>query len=55
MKCPKCGQPLARLEPYFNTQEISLADKNYKDVDFTCRNDHRFFVRIKPEDLIEVD
>lgn len=51
MKCPKCNQPLARLEPNYHLQ---LPQKDYKDIDFECRNGHRFFVRIKPIDLIEV-
>ena len=50
MKCPKCGEP---LEVHFNENRVEGAD--YDELEYKCSNGHEFFVRIKEEDLIEVE
>ena len=50
MECPKCQYP---LEATFNTCQDK--DANYVEVELSCTNGHKFFVRIKVEDLIEVE
>uniref|UniRef100_A0A6H2A468 Uncharacterized protein n=1 Tax=viral metagenome TaxID=1070528 RepID=A0A6H2A468_9ZZZZ len=50
MNCPKCGKYLERRFP----PDITIDNfQEYQDVDFECENEHIYFVRIKPEDLIE--
>lgn len=52
MKCPICGGALeAKVIPGNAKKE-----HEWVDVDFVCseNDEHRFFVRIRAEDLIEV-
>lgn len=46
MKCPECGE---RLTFVGSTNEC---DESI-DFDFNCNNDHRFWIRVCPEELIE--
>jgi len=48
IKCPKCGE---ELEANFNRYQNKEAD--YTEVEFTCKNDHMYFVRVKEDDIIE--
>ena len=50
MKCPECGE---LLEVHLNENRIEGAE--YEELEFSCPNGHAYFVRIKEEDLIEVD
>lgn len=50
MKCPECGK---YLEPEFHPTITITNFQEFQDVDFTCENGHVYFVRIKPDDLIE--
>ena len=46
MNCPECGEKLeARLNPYNKGED-------FVDVDFTCKNNHEYFVRVKEDDLL---
>lgn len=47
MKCPKCGEELMVEISDYET------DTDKQDVGFTCENGHRYFVRIKEDDLLE--
>jgi len=48
MECPKCKQELKPiLDPMREFQD-------YQDVTFECENGHKYWARIKTEDLLEV-
>ena len=50
MKCPKCGEC---LELHLNESREKNAE--YEELDFSCPNGHEYFVRVKEDDLIEVE
>ena len=49
MLCPKCGK---ELMVEVNDYEVGT---DRQDVDFVCEEEHRYFVRIGPDDLVEND
>lgn len=48
MKCPNCGEEL-----HASINKHTVPDADYVEVEFTCTNNHSYFVRIKKDDLIE--
>lgn len=48
MNCPKCGKELKVIP---NGPDHSAL--GCEDIEFQCPDEHLFFIRVKPEDLID--
>lgn len=49
MKCPRCREP---FELHLN--ESREKDAEYEELEFSCPNNHNYFVRVREEDLLEI-
>jgi len=46
LKCPKCDKELKVIIPVESATDC-------QDIEFQCPDEHLFFIRVKPEDLID--
>lgn len=48
LKCPRCGKVLEARSNLYQDKET-----DYVEVELQCETGHRYFVRIKEDDLLE--